>query len=60
MWSTYGGYVLVTVSGANFYARQADTDGVYSLLWSSSAEAMTDAIPLVLRTTEPATVSVLT
>ncbi|KAJ5783518.1 uncharacterized protein N7518_009195 [Penicillium psychrosexuale] len=60
VWSTYGGYVLVTVSGANFYARQADTDGVYSLLWSSSAEAMTDTIPLVLRTTEPATVSVLT
>lgn len=60
VWSTYGSYVLVTVTGANFYARQTGTDGLYSLLWSSSAEAMTDTIPLVLRTTEPATVSVLT
>ncbi|KAJ6149704.1 hypothetical protein N7471_000903 [Penicillium samsonianum] len=60
VWSTYGGYVLVTVSGANFYARPTGTDGLYSLLWSSSAEAMTDTIPLVLRTAEPATVSVLT
>ncbi|KAJ5972469.1 uncharacterized protein N7479_002387 [Penicillium vulpinum] len=60
VWSLYGNYVLVTVSGANFYARQTGTDGLYSLLWSSSAEAMTDTIPLVLRTAEPATVSVLT
>ena len=60
VWSTYGGYVLVTVSGANFYAKPTATDGLYSLLWSSSAEAMTDTIPLVLRTAEPATVSVLT
>ncbi|KGO64847.1 hypothetical protein PITC_040920 [Penicillium italicum] len=60
VWSTYGGYVLVTVTGANFYARQTGTEGLYSLLWSSSAEAMTDTIPLVLRTAEPATVSVLT
>lgn len=60
VWSTYGSYVLVTVTGANFYARQTGTDGLYSLLWSSSAEAMTDTIPLVLRTTEPATASVLT
>ncbi|CRL29121.1 unnamed protein product [Penicillium camemberti] len=60
VWSTYGSYVLVTVTGANFYARQTGTDGLYSLLWSSSAEAMTDTIPLVLRTAEPATVSVLT
>ncbi|CAG7948525.1 unnamed protein product [Penicillium nalgiovense] len=59
VWSTYGGYVLVTVSGANFYARPTATDGLYSLLWSSSAEAMTDTIPVVLRTAEPATVSVL-
>ncbi|KAJ5202586.1 hypothetical protein N7449_004665 [Penicillium cf. viridicatum] len=59
VWSTYGSYVLVTVTGANFYARQTGTDGLYSLLWSSSAEAMTDTIPLVLRTTEPATDSVL-
>ncbi|KXG51017.1 uncharacterized protein PGRI_065890 [Penicillium griseofulvum] len=58
VWSTYGGYVLVDVEGANFYARQTE-DGVYSLLWSSSAEVMTDTIPLVLRTVEPATVSVL-
>lgn len=60
VWSTYGGYVLVTVTGVNFYARQTGTDGLYSLLWSSSAEAMTDNIPLVLRTAEPATTSVLT
>ncbi|KAJ9491168.1 hypothetical protein VN97_g2082 [Penicillium thymicola] len=60
VWSMYGSYVLVTVTGANFYARPTGTDGLYSLLWSSSAEAMTDTIPLVLRTVEPATVSVLT
>ncbi|CAG8904393.1 unnamed protein product [Penicillium egyptiacum] len=59
VWSTYGSYVLVTVSGANFYGKSTGT-GLYSLLWSSSAEAMTDTIPLVLRTAEPATVSVLT
>lgn len=59
VWSMYGSYVLVTVTGANFYARPTGTDGLYSLLWSSSAEAMTDTIPLVLRTVEPATVSVL-
>ncbi|KAJ5169299.1 uncharacterized protein N7500_002082 [Penicillium coprophilum] len=59
VWSLYGSYVLVSVSGANFYARQTE-DGLYSVLWSSSAEAMTDTIPLVLRTTEPATESVLT
>ncbi|KAJ5823073.1 hypothetical protein N7447_005413 [Penicillium robsamsonii] len=57
VWSLYGNYVLVTVSGANFYARQTE-DGLYSLLWSISAEAMTDTIPLVLRTAEPATESV--
>ncbi|KAJ5478363.1 hypothetical protein N7530_003872 [Penicillium desertorum] len=59
VWPTYGGYVLITVSGANFYARPTATDGLYSLLWSSSAEAMTDTIPVVLRTAEPATESVL-
>ena len=60
VWSLYGNYVLVTLSGVNFYAKSTSTDGLYSLLWSTSAEAMTDTIPLVLRTTEPATVSVLT
>ncbi|KAJ5375170.1 hypothetical protein N7517_007176 [Penicillium concentricum] len=59
VWSLYGSYVLVSVSGANFYARQTE-NGLYSVLWSSSAEAMTDTIPLVLRTAEPATESVLT
>ncbi|CAI7613017.1 unnamed protein product [Penicillium glandicola] len=59
VWSTYGSYVLVSVSGANFYARQTD-NGLYSLLWSTSAETSTDIIPLVLRTTAPATASVLT
>ncbi|KAJ5205772.1 hypothetical protein N7472_002220 [Penicillium cf. griseofulvum] len=58
VWSMYGSYVLVNVEGANFYARQTE-DGLYSLLWSSSAEVMMDTIPLVLRTLEPATVSVL-
>ncbi|OQE43037.1 hypothetical protein PENCOP_c003G07537 [Penicillium coprophilum] len=58
VWSLYGSYVLVSVSGANFYARQTE-DGLYSVLWSSSAEAMTDTIPLVLRTAEPATEYVL-
>jgi hypothetical protein len=60
VWSLYGNYVLVTLSGVNFYAKPTGTDGVYSLLWSTSAEAMTDSVPLVLRTKEPATDSVLT
>ncbi|KAJ5476196.1 hypothetical protein N7475_001925 [Penicillium sp. IBT 31633x] len=59
VWSLYGNYVLVTVSGANFYAKPTGTDGLYSLLWSTSAEEMADAVPLVLRTTAPATLSVL-
>lgn len=59
VWSLYGNYVLVSVSGANFYAKSTGTDGLYSLLWSSSAEAMTDTISLTLRTIEPATQSVL-
>lgn len=60
VWSLYGGYVLVTVRGANFYAKSTDTDGLYSLFWSTSAEDMTDTIPLTLRITEPATMTVLT
>ncbi|KAJ5779177.1 hypothetical protein N7457_006897 [Penicillium paradoxum] len=59
VWSLYGNYVLVSMSGANFYARPTGTDGLYSLLWSTSAETMTDYIPLTLRTIEPATESVL-
>ncbi|KAJ6007145.1 hypothetical protein N7499_000809 [Penicillium canescens] len=59
VWSLYGNYVLVSVSGANFYAKSTGTDGLYSLLWSTSAEAMTDTIPLTLRTIESATQSVL-
>ncbi|KAJ5872582.1 uncharacterized protein N7529_004935 [Penicillium soppii] len=59
IWTLYGNYVLVTISGVNFYAKSNGTDGLYSLLWSTSAEAMTDTIPLVLRTTKPATGSVL-
>ncbi|KAJ5297374.1 hypothetical protein N7508_007623 [Penicillium antarcticum] len=59
VWSLYGNYVLVRVSGANFYAKSTGTDGLYSLLWSTSAEAMSDTISLTLRTIEPATQSVL-
>jgi hypothetical protein len=59
VWSLYGSYVLVSLSGVKFYAKSTGTDGLYSLIWSTSAEAMTDCIPLVLRTIEPATVSVL-
>ncbi|CAG7996813.1 unnamed protein product [Penicillium olsonii] len=59
VWSLYGSYVMVTLDKVNFYAKPTGTEGVYSLLWSTSAEAMTDTIPLTLRTTAPATVSVL-
>ncbi|CAG8921470.1 unnamed protein product [Penicillium salamii] len=59
VWSLYGSYVLVTLDKANFYAKPTGTDGVYSLLWSTSAEEMKDTIPLTLRTMAPATVSVL-
>ncbi|OQD87467.1 hypothetical protein PENANT_c005G06216 [Penicillium antarcticum] len=59
VWPLYGNYVLVRVSGANFYAKSTGTDGLYSLLWSTSAEAMSDTISLTLRTIEPATQSVL-
>lgn len=59
VWSLYGSYVLVTLDKVNFYAKPTGTDGVYSLLWSTSAEEMKDTIPLTLRTMAPATVSVL-
>ncbi|KAJ5322152.1 uncharacterized protein N7506_011282 [Penicillium brevicompactum] len=59
VWSLYGSYVLVTLDKANFYAKPTGTDGLYSLLWSTSAEEMTDSIPLTLRTIAPATASVL-
>lgn len=60
VWSLYDGYVLVTLRGANFYAKSTSTDGLYSLYWSTSAEDMTDTIPLTLRIIEPATMAVLT
>ncbi|CAI7605609.1 unnamed protein product [Penicillium bialowiezense] len=59
VWSLYGSYVLVTLDKVNFYAKPTGTDGLYSLLWSTSAEDMTGSIPLTLRTIAPATASVL-
>lgn len=57
--SIYGSYVLIDSAGANFYATRSGEDGKYALGWSSGIAVQSDKIPIVLRTTAPASELVL-
>ncbi|KAJ5653601.1 hypothetical protein N7490_000604 [Penicillium lividum] len=53
VWELYGSYVLLTKTGANFYAKTTSEDGWYILLWSLSVKASLDYIPITLTTNAP-------
>ncbi|KAJ5934540.1 hypothetical protein N7466_004087 [Penicillium verhagenii] len=53
VWSLYGTYVILTETGANFYAKPTGKDGWYILLWSRSVSASVDYIPITLTINAP-------
>ncbi|KAJ5745646.1 hypothetical protein N7520_010828 [Penicillium odoratum] len=53
VWELYGIHVLLTKTGANFYAKTTSEDGWYILVWSLSVKASLDYIPITLSTNAP-------
>ncbi|KAJ5470364.1 hypothetical protein N7530_007721 [Penicillium desertorum] len=53
VWTLYGKYVVCSQDDVNFYAQPTGQDGWYILLWSATADAALQNVPVTLRTIGP-------
>jgi hypothetical protein len=53
VWTLYGKYVVCSQDDVNFYDQPTGQDGWYILLWSATADAALQNVPVTLRTIGP-------